>query len=336
MAVNATAIWRLRPSGSNTNGGGYDVTSYPGGTDYSRQNSPQATGTLGTASGTTTFTDAGGAFTAPMVGNVLWIASGAGFTTGPYFVVTFNSSTSVVLDRSPGTGTAAHWAVGGGWADPVTNTGNAVSGNTIFTLGSGTPNPSSYTYDYTISSNFTPPSGSLTTGNIYWANDPSTPGYKAPPDTTGGMPVIQVPGLAWNGSNISVFSGLYFVASAASLGSYGVINNQNNSNAPVTIIGSVFDQFGFDVAFGGFQAGAAAQGFTFIGDEVFSSVVPGSSGSNPAIGGFLGVATGNNNHDTVGPGMKCGDSAGVRYGTVTWNVIAKCRGTGILVQANTG
>src|SRR5277367_6296433 len=134
MAVAASAIWRIRPSGSNTNGGGYDVASYPGGTDYSRQNSPQATGTLGTAAGTATFTDAGGAFTSLMVGNALWIASGTGFTVGAYFVITFNSSTSVVLDRSPGTGSAAHWALGGGWADPATNTsstGPLVPGNVV-------------------------------------------------------------------------------------------------------------------------------------------------------------------------------------------------------------
>ena len=52
-----------------------------------------------------------------MVGNALWIASGTGFTTGVYFIAAFVSSTQVTLDRASGTGTAAHWAVGGGWAD---------------------------------------------------------------------------------------------------------------------------------------------------------------------------------------------------------------------------
>ena len=64
MAVTATAIFRVRPAASNTNGGGYDGIAYPGGVDYSQQNSAQATGTLGTSTASTTFTDAGGAFTA--------------------------------------------------------------------------------------------------------------------------------------------------------------------------------------------------------------------------------------------------------------------------------
>src|SRR5271170_4168055 len=182
MAVNATAIWRVRPSGSNTNGGGYDPGISGAATDYSQQNTAQATGTLGTASGTATFTDAGGAFTSAMVGNALWIASGAGFTVGAYFIVTFNSSTSVVLDRSPGTGTVAHWALGGGWADFWTNgasTGPAVGGNFIYILGSGIPNPTSYVIDYTAPS-FIPQSAG--TGIVTFANDPSTPGYKAAPD----------------------------------------------------------------------------------------------------------------------------------------------------------
>src|SRR5271170_2466310 len=100
MAVNATAIWRVRPSGSNTNGGGYDPGISGAATAYSKQNTAQATGTLGTSTASTTFTDAGGAFTSAMVGNALWIASGAGFTVGAYFITAFGSSTSVTLDRA--------------------------------------------------------------------------------------------------------------------------------------------------------------------------------------------------------------------------------------------
>src|SRR5271166_746827 len=157
MAVNATAVWRVRPSGSNTNGGGYDSGIAGAGTDYSQQNTAQATGTLGTAAGTTAFSDAGGAFTAVMIGNALWIASGAGFTAGAYFITGYTSATAITLDRSPGTGTVANWAVGGAWADPSTRFDTSsspaspvVAGNIIYVLGSGTPNPASYTYDYDI------------------------------------------------------------------------------------------------------------------------------------------------------------------------------------------
>ena len=64
MAVNATAVWRVRPSGSNTNGGGFDCAI-----------SPAATGTAGswaTSAGTTTFTDTtAAAFTSGMVGSAI-------------------------------------------------------------------------------------------------------------------------------------------------------------------------------------------------------------------------------------------------------------------------
>ena len=49
MAINATAIWRVRPSGNNANGGGYDPGIAGAATDYSQQNAAQASGSAGTS-----------------------------------------------------------------------------------------------------------------------------------------------------------------------------------------------------------------------------------------------------------------------------------------------
>lgn len=204
MAVNPTAIWRVRPSGSNTNGGGFDAAISGAGTDYSKQNSAQANGTNGVATGTTAFTDAtANAFTSAMIGNALYI-TGGGLTTGWYFCTGFTSSSIITLDRTPGTGSAATWHLGGAWADFWTNlqTGTAgvtsgsfpvIGQNIVYVLGSGTPNPAAYSYDYVLGGtmgNWVV--GSNTTGNIIIDNDPATPGYKQWPDCSGGMPLINV------------------------------------------------------------------------------------------------------------------------------------------------
>lgn len=111
MAIPPTTHWDIRTSGSDTNGGGFVPGS--GGTDYSQQDAAHSSGTLGTATGTTAFSDAGHSFTSTEVGNLLQIASGAGFTAGFYQVVSVSTGVAT-LDRSPGTGTVAVWSLGGG------------------------------------------------------------------------------------------------------------------------------------------------------------------------------------------------------------------------------
>lgn len=391
MAVNATAAFRVRPSGSNTNGGGYDTAissaatgtngslsgvtftdtvaaaftagmvgasinitgvgqyliasrisatqitltvgtggtlpqlgggaswTVGGGTDYSQQNSAQASGTNGTAAqNSTTFTDStANAFTSAMVGNAIWIASGTNFVVNAYFVTAFTSASTVTLDRAPataGAGSAGAWKLGGGWADFWTNTtssGPLVAGNIVYVLGSGTPNPASYTYDYTVGT-VSLQSGSATAGFVTFANDPGTPGYKVPPDTTGGMPVIKATAQVFLNLNYAFFAGLYFVADAASAN--GILSNANHC----TVFGTVLDQFSFDCALSGAQAN-----YNIIGCEVFSSVAPGSNGSNPAIAPNPSNIVGCNIHDTVGPAIL------LENGLIERNIIAKCRGYGI-------
>jgi hypothetical protein len=69
-------------------------------------------GTHGTASGTTTFSDStANGFVSGVVGNYIAIFSGSGFTPGTYFITGFTNSSTITLDRSPGTGTAASWSM---------------------------------------------------------------------------------------------------------------------------------------------------------------------------------------------------------------------------------
>ena len=342
MAVNATAIWRVRPSGSNTNGGGFDPAISGVGTDYSGQNAAQASGTHGTTTGTTTFTDLTAlAFTSAMVGNAIYI-TGTGQTTGWYFVTAYSSSSVVTLDRSPGTGTLATWYLGGGWADltNLASTGPLVSNNTMYVLGSGTPNPASYTYDYTYAGSGISPAAIT----INLLNDPSTPGYKAAPDTTGGMPVIKFTGasvLSLTANTALNVQGIWFVSgTGASAGSYVIAASGTASGAAFgSLFGCVTDQFGLDTGMGKMviNSGAIQSYINAVGCEIFSSQ-GGTGGVNAA---FYVTATfwsdaafsivGCNIHDCVGYGIyiTCGSNFCVTSLTVINSIIAKCSASGI-------
>ena len=146
MALSALVVWEVRPSvGSDSSGGGFDPSVTSPGTDYSQQNSAQYSGTDGTAVGTTAFTSASHSFVSADVGNLINIASGSGFTAGFYTIVSVATGTAT-LDRSPGTGTLAHYAVGGALAtlQPLVTTSgyggnaNAINGNTIYIKATGT------------------------------------------------------------------------------------------------------------------------------------------------------------------------------------------------------
>lgn len=316
MAVAATAIWRVRPSGSNANGGGFDAAISGAGTDYSQQDAAQASGSAGTASGTTAFSDAAAVFTAAMVGNAIRITSGSGFTAGWYFVVGYTSATAITLDRSPGTGSAAVWKLGGGWADFWTNctsSGPLVPGNTVYILGSGIPNPASYTYDYSPPSYFNPTSGTDTTGAITFAGDPATP--------SGGVPCIKTPGLMFQAIGM-IARNLWLVVGGTTFGSYGTFAS-NSATVTFSVQSVVHDQFGYDV---GITGAGANFGISVIGGEVFSSVAKRSTNNNAAVyvGQFAGCAIGVNVHDCIGPGIYNSD-----MGNVLNCIIAKNGGYGL-------
>lgn len=143
MGLASTTVWEVRPTaGNDTNGGGF----VSGGTDYSQQNSKNTSGSnISTAdvvaTGVATITSITANFSSAIVGNIIYL-SGSGVTTGWYQVVTFSNSTTVILDRSPGTGTGITMNVGGALATlnvfssaGITVSGNA-DGNTIWVRGS--------------------------------------------------------------------------------------------------------------------------------------------------------------------------------------------------------
>jgi hypothetical protein len=295
MAVNATAFWRVRPSGNNANGGGYDSAISGAGTDFSKQNSAQVafngTTVRATTAGTSNvITLVGYSATAADIGNCLNITGGTNFITGFYFI-TAQGGTTWTLDRNctSGAGAAMTGNMGGGWADPFTNmtsSGPVVAGNTINVLGSGIPNPSSYVFDYTVSSVGTLVGGSTSNGMITWQNDPDTPSYKAYPDTTGGMPTVKISATTFNSiSQVNIF-GFWWIANTNSL---ILINGLQNS----CFIGNVFDVFGFTSCVFS-QGGNPSQ--SFIGCEFFSST--GTGGVSIVIGmGSNCLVMGCNFHD---------------------------------------
>ncbi len=179
MALSTVVVWRMRAGGAETNGGGYDGVTYPGGTDYSDQDSPQLSLTDLTSTASTTVTTVLGTFTSNMVGNVLRLASGTGTTTGYYVIATYVSATQVTLDRVSGTYTAGVAKVGGAHASllqyanggiatqPVLATPLA-AGHTVYIRGAGSDDPSTVDYDYSSLGNnyWTWPQGSEADGQV--------------------------------------------------------------------------------------------------------------------------------------------------------------------------
>lgn len=102
----------------NTVAGCATTASPTGGTgsvDYSQADSHTLSLTDLTFSGAVAGTSVTGGFTPVMVGNALYI-TGAGLTTGRYFLATYVNTGSITTDRTPGTGTGTTMKVGGALA----------------------------------------------------------------------------------------------------------------------------------------------------------------------------------------------------------------------------
>lgn len=138
MAIAANTIFEVQTGGSDTNGGGFVPGS--GGTDYSQQTSPQASVTDGVTAGSTTITSATAAFTAAMVGNIIYVQGGTGaVVAGWYQIISRTNATTIVVDRSTGltAGTGVTLHVGGCLATPGLACGVMQSSNTVY-IKSGT------------------------------------------------------------------------------------------------------------------------------------------------------------------------------------------------------
>ena len=325
MAVLASAVYRVRAGGSNTNGGGWDPVLGAGHTDYSQQAAAQLTLTDIASSNTTTVTSAVGGFTAAMIGSAIWL-TGGGATAGAYFITAVASLTSMTIDRAAGTIVAGGGKVGGAWADFWTNTLTAASvvpGNYIYILGTGTPTTSGYgSPDYTIPTYFTPAAGGVTTGYVTYAADPATPGYTG--TKFGGMPLISCPGLSWYNSSWIRATLLWLFASGAANPTLGVFYNNN------TVLNSVvFDQNGYDIGLVG--TGGSNIISRLYGCEVFSSVAKRTTNAQVAVSFeyYSSTIQSCNIHDAIGPGLHLTIGASL----TTDNVIAKNGGYGIRVEA---
>lgn len=331
MAANPTAVWRVRPSGNDNNGGGYDAGIASAGTDYSQQNAAQVTQSGGTVStATVTLTDTGAAFTSALIGNGIRV-SGTGITTTYTYITAVPTGTTLTLQTSPGTtGTSVTYSIGGGWATIHTNTtstGPLVAGNTCYILGTGTPSPSSYgAPDYTLSAVWAPKTGTLggsSDGFITFANDPNTPGYKAFPDTTGGMPLIMMTGATASiEPAMNQLIGLWIFADSA----YSNVRMIDFSaiGGPAVIKGCVLDQNAKDLYC------LFMYETTVLGCEVFSSA--GGSGTSSGIYVFGGANLPNyilscNVHDCVGNGVELASTGTICI--LQNSIIAKCGGDGI-------
>lgn len=116
MAINQLAVFEIRSTGNDLNGGGF----VSGGTDYSQQDAAQKEGT-DLAIHATTNTDVkptGAGVAAADVGNIIQIASGTGWTPGFYQIASIQGL-YWRLDRSPsaaGNANTATYKMGGALA----------------------------------------------------------------------------------------------------------------------------------------------------------------------------------------------------------------------------
>lgn len=316
MAVNATAVYRVRAGGSNVNGGGYDPGIAGAATDYSQQDAAQASASLGTSTASTTFTDVGALFTSAMVGNALWLASGTGTTVGAYFITGFTNSSTITLDRASGTYTAGVWKIGGAWADPRTNiTGTPayiVPGNLISIRAGGSGSVASP--DYTVSSFMTVPNGNGTAGLIKFVGENGRPFIKAASGS----------GLIFFTAGFNGFDNLYLVGNGTGNGDLGLISGSNSK--PLTVNNVVMDQNGSDIV------GIQLTG-TITNSEILSSTA--NSGSAGTKNGIITLTYGAqiegcNIHDCWGIGILLSSMASLRN-----SIVAKSKGDNIQITEAT-
>lgn len=329
MVANATAIWRVRPSGSNANGGGFDSAISGAGTDRSQQNAAFATfnggATTATTAGISTIIALTGVtVSAADIGNALNITGGTNFIAGWYFIQSVNTGANTwTLDRActTGVGAAMTGNMGGAWADFWTNATTAAAalqpGNIVYILGTAVPNPASYVYDYTASSSNSIVHGDTGAGGyIFFLNDPATPGYRAPPDTTGGMPTVKVNASGFMRDMFSVqFRGIWVISGTLTAAQF-MFHNTVNAAASV-YIGCVIDQLGDDIYFNGDGA------VQCLGCEFFSSAAgtPDVANSIIYIGSGPGAVLWCNIHDCVSSAIIVNASSG-NY-EIRDNIIAK-------------
>ena len=139
MALASTTTWEVRTTGGADHGGGFNASRAGAGTNYSLQDNPELAPTnLYRVAASSLYSDSF-VFTAAMVGNLIYIASGTHFTAGWYEITARTDNTHVTLDRDPASeDTSAHkdgvGNVGGAIDHPNTISTKVVAGNTVYIL----------------------------------------------------------------------------------------------------------------------------------------------------------------------------------------------------------
>lgn len=140
MAFASSVVWEVRTTGSDSNGGGFDPTSGVPGTDFSQQTAAQIAYTDMVIGATTTqFTSVANPPAASLVGNVINITSGTGFTVQRVQVLSVAAGVAT-CDKSLGTtaSTGGTGNMGGCLATIGAVAALVVPGNTAWVKATGT------------------------------------------------------------------------------------------------------------------------------------------------------------------------------------------------------
>lgn len=328
MALSAATVWRVRPAGSNNNGGGFDSTVAGTNTDYSQRDTPILTVTdAACTTGGVIVTSTTGGFGTDYPGNLIRL-SGTHFTTGFYSIQTRTNTNTITVDRDPTDGSnasAGTLAVGGGWATPEANTAaNIVGGNIIYVLGGASPSYGAPDY---VGVAFVPVSGTTAAGLVRFIGDPNTPANNG----FGGKPLISVPGRWANGFVLVKFQDLFLVGAGTTNNTLGVISQADSDIALMS--GMIFDQNGYDLSLSNGTGAASIGSMKAVGCEVFTSVAARGGSTQPALtGGHYGIEIlFSNIHDCLGVGI-----AGDTYSHFMFDIIAKNGGSGFTQLADVG
>lgn len=222
MAIAAGAVYEVRTTGSDTNGGGFVTGS--SGTDWSQQNSAQYAVTNAVTNGTTTITSSTANFGTDVVGNILYIQGGTGsITAGWYQITSRTNSTTIVVDRSTGltTGTGATLNIGGALASPgqaaqiATTNGNKIWINqgtynvSTSTAGSGGP-VSTGTNSQIVIEGYDVTRGDRTANRPILKWTASSPGATSYLVVLATNPSVIVSNIEMDGNNVTNVSGASF------------------------------------------------------------------------------------------------------------------------------
>lgn len=135
MAFLGPMQWDVRTTGNTANGGGFDAASGAPGTDYSTQDAAQIayTDMVIDATTNTKFSSAGNPVVAGIVGNVINVTSGTGFTVQRVQVISQDGAGNATCDKSLGTlgSTGGNGNLGGGLTTVAAAEALVVAGNKV-------------------------------------------------------------------------------------------------------------------------------------------------------------------------------------------------------------